>query len=156
VDADSNFSIHRSLQRGLREELSNSKSKQQAVFDQAVALVREAFPQSNPLQQPTPESWSEYQKLLPHLHALHEVYHDPRNHIKGSIDFAQLLLDAGMDQFERGIVHEGLLLLNTAEKVLDASASPDDHQVMKADIHAMIGIMYVHLTGIAESLWDVH
>ena len=145
VDADSNFSIHRSLQRGLREELSNSKTKQQAVFDQAVALVREVFPQSNPLQQPTPESWSEYQKLLPHLEALNEVYHEPKTHIYGSIDFAQLLLDAGMDQFERGIVREGLLLLNTAEKVLDASPSPEDHRVMKADIHAMIGIMYVKL-----------
>lgn len=101
VDADSCLSIHRSLQRGIREKLSKSKGKQQNVFDQAVAIVREAFPHSNPLQQPSPGQWSECQKLLPHLHALHEVYHDPRTHIRGSLDFAQLLLDAGMDQFER-------------------------------------------------------
>lgn len=46
-----------------------------------------------------------------------------------------------MDQFEQGITHEGLLLLNTAESVLEAS-SPEEHQAMRADIHAMIAIMY--------------
>lgn len=101
VDADSCFSIHRSLQRGIRENLAKNKGKQQLVFDQAVALVREVFPVSNSLQQPTPEKWSECQKLLPHLHALHDVYHASKPHIKGSLDFAQLLLDAGMDQFEQ-------------------------------------------------------
>lgn len=140
VDGESCFSIHRSLQRGIREKLSQDKAKQQTVFDQAVALVREVFPHSNPLQQPMPEKWSECQRLLPHLHALHDVYQF-RRHIKGSLEFAQLLLDAGMDQFERGITQEGLLLLHTAEVVLDAS-SPEEQQVMKADIHAMIAIMY--------------
>jgi hypothetical protein len=101
VDADENFSIHRSLQRGIREKLAKNKGKQQAVFDQAVTLVREVFPHSNPLQQPSPEKWSECQKLLPHLHALHDVYQASRPHIKGSLDFAQLLLDAGIDQFEQ-------------------------------------------------------
>lgn len=148
VDGDSCFSIHRSLQRGIRKRLSQDKSKQQAVFNQAVALVREVFPHSNPLQQPMPEKWSECQRLLPHLHALHDVYHKSRPHIKGSLDFAQLLLDAGMDQFERGITQEGLLLLKTAEAVLDAF-SPEDHQVMKADIHALIAIMYDN-TGIGN------
>lgn len=144
VDTDASFSMHRSLQRGIREELSQDKGKQQTVFDQAVALVREAFPRSNPLQQPTPDKWSECRELLPHLHALHDVYHGSRPQIKGSIDFAQLLLDAGMDQFEQGITREGLLLLNTAEIVLDAASepSPQGHEVMKADIHAMIAIMY--------------
>lgn len=37
----------------------------------------------------------------------------------------------------------GLLLLNTAEEVLGTS-SPDQHKVMQANIHAMIGIMYVN------------
>jgi tetratricopeptide (TPR) repeat protein len=128
--------------------LSRDKSKQQTVFDQAVTLVREVFPRSNPLQQPMPEKWSECQRLLPHLHALHDVYHKFKPHIKGSLEFAQLLLDAGMDQFERGITHEGLLLLNTAEIVLDAS-SPEEQQVMKAGIHAMIAIMYDN-TGIEQ------
>ena len=62
----------------------------------------------------------------------------------GLVNFAQLLLDAGMDQFDQGITREGLLLLNTAEEVLNTS-SPDQHKVMQANIHAMIGIMYVEL-----------
>ena len=144
VETDGNLSMHRSLQRGIRERLSQDKGQQQTVFEQAVALVREVFPRSNELQQPTPDKWSECQKLLPHLHALHDVYHASNQNIIGSIEFAQLLLDAGMDQFEQGIIHEGLLLLHTAEKVLDASTgpSPEDHQVMRANIHAMIAIMY--------------
>ena len=143
-ETDGVFSIHRSLQRGLREKLSQDKSKQQAVFEQAVALVREVFPRGDGLQQPMPEKWAECQRLLPHLHALHSVYEARKVDIKGSLDFAQLLLDAGMDQFERGITHEGLLLLNTAENVLGANNTTlsEGSQVMRADIHAMIGIMY--------------
>jgi tetratricopeptide (TPR) repeat protein len=144
VDHGGTFSMHRSLQRGIRERLSQDKGQQQTVFEQAVALVREVFPRPNELQQPTPDKWSECQKLLPHLHALHDVYHASNHHIQGSLEFAQLLLDAGMDQFEQGIIVEGLLLLHTAENVLDASSSPalEEHQVMRANIHAMIAIMY--------------
>ena len=144
-ESEGNISMHRSLQRGIRERLSQDKGQQQTVFEQAVALVREVFPRPNNLQQPTPDKWSECQKLLPHLHALHDVYHASNQNITGSLEFAQLLLDAGMDQFEQGIIHEGLLLLDTAEKVLDASTEPsssEEHQVMQANIHAMIAIMY--------------
>ncbi|KAM0723449.1 hypothetical protein Q7P37_000435 [Cladosporium fusiforme] len=144
VESDGCFSMHRSLQRGIRDRLSQDKGQQQTVFDQAVAIVREVFPLPNELQQPTPDRWSERQKLLPHLHALHEIYHESQHQITGSAEFAQILLDAGMDQFEQGVVHEGLLLLHTAEEVLEAADGPysDGHQVMKANIHAMIAIMY--------------
>lgn len=146
-DTDSCFSMHRSLQRGIRQKLSLDRIRQQRVFNQAVAVVREAFPRLSNLQQPRPEKWAELQKLLPHLHALRDVYRASKSQIKGSIDFAQLLLDAGMDQFEQGIAQEGLLLLDTSETVLDtldttAAISPEDHKVMKADIHALMGIMY--------------
>lgn len=144
--------MHRSLQRGLREGISANNAIQQKIFDQAVALIREVFPRSNPLQQPTPNQWVACQRLLPHLHALRDVYlgryRSSQPAINGGIDFAQLLTDAGMDQFERGITKEGLLLLKTAEDVLQAS-SPEDHQVMRADIHAMIAILYDN-TGISK------
>lgn len=124
------------------------KSKQQKVFDQVVALVREILPRSNPFQQPTPTHWAECQRLLPHLHTLRDVYYKCSPHIIGSIDFAQLLIDAGMDQFERGITKEGLFLLKTAEEVF-AACSPEDNQVMRANIHTMIAVMYDN-TGIAQ------
>lgn len=140
--------MHRSLQRGIREGISASPATQQKIFDQAIALIREVFPRSNPLQQPTPNQWLECQRLLPHLHALRDVYYRSFPDISGPIDFAQLLTDAGMDQFERGITKEGLLLLKTAEDVLQAG-SPEDHQIMLADIHAMIAILYDN-TGITQ------
>lgn len=37
---------------------------------------------------------------------------------------------------------EGLDLLGTAEEVL-GTLTPEAHRAMQADIHAMIGIMYV-------------
>lgn len=116
-------------------------AKQQLVFNQAVALVREVFPQSSPVQQPTPERWPEYQRLLPHLHTLHDAFYATKPHIIGSTDLAKILSDAGMDQHERGITKEGLLLLKTAEDVLD-SISYDPESVMRADIHAVIAMMY--------------
>lgn len=148
MDGESCFSIHRSLQRGIREGLLADPSKQQIVFDQAVALIREVFPRSNAFQQPTPDQWAEWQRLLPHLHSLRDVYYKAYPQIQGSIDFAQLLTDAGMDQFECGDTKQGLLLLKTAEKVLD-TGSPDDAQVIRSDIHAMIAIMYDN-TGITN------
>lgn len=142
--SDGCFVMHRSLQRGICDKLSREKGQQQQVFDWAVALVREVFPQGNELQQPAPDKWAECQKLLPHLHALHEVYHRSESQIKGSTEFAQLLIDAGMDQFEQGIQYEGLTLLYTAEKALDTCSGPsaEDHPVMKASINALIAIMY--------------
>ena len=115
--------------------------KQQLVFDQAVALVHEVFPQTSPVQQPTPERWPEYQRLLPHLHTLHDAFYKMKPHIVGSTDLAKILSDAGTDQHERGITKEGLLLLKTAEDVLD-SISYDPQDVMRADIHAVIAMMY--------------
>jgi tetratricopeptide (TPR) repeat protein len=141
VDGEMCFSIHRSLQRNIRDTLAQDEVKQQLVFDQAVALVREVFPQSSPLQQPTPDRWPEYQRLLPHLHTLHDAFYKMKPQIKGSTDLAKILSDAGMDQHERGITKEGLLLLRTAEDVLDSIAS-DPQDVMRADIHAVIAMMY--------------
>ena len=46
VDGEMCFSIHRSLQRNIRDTLAQDEVKQQLVFDQAVALVREVFPRS--------------------------------------------------------------------------------------------------------------
>jgi hypothetical protein len=82
--------------------------------------------------------------MLPHVHALCDVLHASKGQIKGSIDFAQLLSNAGMDQYERGIIDQGLLLLYTAEKVPDSCSEPthEAYQVLRADINAMIALMY--------------
>lgn len=68
--------------------------------------------------------------------------------MKGSIEFAQLLSDAGINQWERGVTREGLSLLRTAEEVLDSVAF-DVNDVMRADIHTIIGLMYDN-TGLSD------
>lgn len=144
IEADGSLCMHRSLQDEVCERLSRDKSQQQTVFDQAVEIVRGVFPPPNELQQPTPEKWSEFQKLLPHLHVLQGVYRRSNGQIEGSTELAQLLLDAGMDQFEQGTPHEALILLYTAETVLEAcsGSSVECHPAMRSNIHAMIAIMY--------------
>lgn len=135
------FTVHRSLQRSIRETLSADLAKQQTIFDFAVNLVHEVFPRASTVQQPRPDKWTEYQRLLPHLHSLRDVFTYRKPEIHGSIEFAQILSDAGMNQWERGVTREGLLLLRTAEEVLD-SISFDTNAVMRADIHTIIACMY--------------
>lgn len=144
LEADENYAMHRSLSRGIRTNLAKDPVKQQMVFDQAVALVRETFPRGDELQQPRPDQWAVYQKLVPHLHALHLIYRVSKPWIKGSADFVQLLMDAGLDQSERMFHNEGLTLLHTAEIALEDSLEPlsEDTQMMKAGIHALIALMY--------------
>lgn len=141
IEGQSCFSMHRSLQRGIQEKLSHDSGKQQKVFEQAVTLVRQVFPRGSELQQPTPDQWNTSQHLLPHLHVLRDVYYKSNGEIKGSVDFAELLTDAGMDQFERSITKDSLLLFKLAEEVLDRGW-PQGQQAMRANIHAIIAIMY--------------
>lgn len=147
INHETCFYVHRSLQRSIRETLAKDPEKQQSTFDRAISLVSEVFPRASPVQHPQ-NLWSEFQRLLPHVHSLRDVYRASKNKIKGSVDFARILSDAGINQWDRGVTREGLLLLRTAEEVLD-SISFDPNDTMRADIHIILGLMYDN-TGISN------
>lgn len=134
------LSIHRELQRTVRETLSQDSNKENVAFNQAVTLVQKSFPEPSPIQVPEPEKWPQYKRLLPHVSSLRSVYVASKGRICGSIDFAKLLSAAGVNQWEQGITKEGSELLCTAEEILE-SDSLDDSSVMRANIHCILGLM---------------
>ncbi|KAK4697613.1 hypothetical protein P7C71_g481, partial [Lecanoromycetidae sp. Uapishka_2] len=79
--------------------------------------------------------------------SLQSAFVEAKAAIQGSKKFAGLLSDAGINQWARGFTRDGLLLLKTAEQVLDTIHFDGSH-VMRADINTIIALMYDN-TGIS-------
>ena len=153
IEGEPCLTLHRSLQRSIRETAAKTSGKPQEIFDQALTLVRKVFPDSSAIQVPEPQKWREHQRLLPHVISLQTAFNEAKEAVQGSKTFARLLSDAGMNQWEQGFTRDGLLLLKTAEQVLDA-ISYKKNGIMRADINVVVALMYDN-TGIstrAESL----
>lgn len=82
------------------------------------------------------------------MNSLREVYLTKKPMIRGSLEFARILSDAGINQWERGMTRSGLTLLRTSEEVLDA-LSFDSHDSLRADIHIIVALMYDN-TGVSN------
>ncbi len=153
IEGEPCLTLHRSLQRSIRETAAKTSGKPQETFDQALTLVRKVFPDSSAIQVPEPQKWREHQRLLPHVISLQTTFIEAKEAIQGSKTFARLLSDAGMNQWEQGFTRDGLLLLKTAEQVLDA-ISYEKSGIMRANINVVVALMHDN-TGIstrAESL----
>lgn len=153
IEGEPCLTLHRSLQRSIRETAAKTSGKPQEIFDQALTLVRKVFPDSSAIQVPEPQKWREHQRLLPHVISLQTTFIEAKEAVQGSKTFARLLSDAGMNQWEQGFTRDGLLLLKTAEQILDA-ISYEKNGIMRADINVVVALMYDN-TGIssrAESL----
>ena len=153
IEGEPCLTLHRSLQRSIRETAAKTSGKPQEIFDQALTLVRKVFPDSSVIQVPEPQKWREHQRLLPHVISLQTTFIEAKEAIQGSKTFARLLSDAGMNQWEQGFTRDGLLLLKTAEQVLDA-ISYEKSGIMRANINVVVALMHDN-TGIstrAESL----
>ena len=134
------LSVHRSLQRNIRQTVSKDPSKAREVFWQAFTVVRQAFPAPSPIQVPSAQEWMVYQRLLPHVYALRSAYLEATGRIEGTRDFVELLSDAGINQWERGVTRDGVLLLRTAEEVL-SRLKFDDADLQKAKIDTTMALM---------------
>ena len=141
VDGQCCLSMHRSLQRSIWNNLSKNPPKQQEVFDATVAMLRKTIPSVLPIQVPEPRKWYEHQRLIPHVLNLRFVYTTFQAQICPSLDFVKLLINPGINQWERGLVRDGLLLVKTAEDVLGV-ISKDGFELLRADIHTEIALLY--------------
>ena len=108
VDGNRCLSVHRSLQRTTWQRLSKHSEHQQEVFDTALAMLRKAIPTVSPTQVPDPGKWYEHQLLVPHVLILRSVYQEFKGQIDPSLNFVRLLMNPGVNQWERGLVHDGL------------------------------------------------
>ena len=133
--------MHSPLQRSSWEKSSKDLDKQQEVFHAAIAMLRKAIPAVSPIQVPKPSKWYEHRLLVPHVLTLRSVYQETRTQIHPSLDFVLLWMNPGVNQWERNLVRDGLLITKTAEDVL-LLISNDGNELLRADIHTTVALLY--------------
>ena len=77
---------------------------------------------------------------LPQLLSLNRVFATASPEIEGSIEFALLLSDIGLNVWDRGLSDSAKSLLKAAEKVLD-SIEWDENSKERSDIYVLLGIL---------------
>ena len=148
---EQSLSIHGLLQQKILKDLDRDAQKREQVFSQAFQLVRKRFPLPSPIQVPEPAKWPACKEYLPHLLHFESVITKILPSIRPSIEIARLLSDGGINLWERGMTHEGLRLLKSAEAILDRLH--DDDTLLRANIHVIINLLIQDygLSHIAES-----
>ena len=141
------WSIHRSLQAKILQELNRDPPKRQRVYTQAFHLIRTRFPLPSPIQIPEPFKWPTCRRYLPHVLSLRKIYTGHILEIPPSLELAQLFSDGGIDLWERGMTNEGLDLLKSAEEMLDKLDCGED--LLRANIHVIISLL-IQDSGLAQ------
>jgi tetratricopeptide (TPR) repeat protein len=145
--------VHRLLQCKILQELDRDPKRRYEVFLQAFTLVRKRFPRPSPIQVPDPSNWDRCKESLQHILSLRRIFVDCLSKtppIPDSVEFSQLLYDAGFNCWEREMTQDGLRLLESAENILNR-LSYDPHARLRADIHAIAGIIRDNV-GISKKL----
>ena len=88
----------------------------------SVALLRDAFlyPSSTPNDRHW--WWEAWKKYTPHVLSIWQVYKEWRDNLSPSMELAGLLWDAVDHFLWRGMFDEGIMVCDTVEEILDASA----------------------------------
>ncbi|KKY18839.1 putative transcriptional xre family [Diplodia seriata] len=86
------------------------------------------------------EQWPAYEKTIPHIVSLTTALRQANPPMKGSVDFAQLLYDAGMSMWDRSGTKDAIVLLQTAESILD-QLDFDLNGRLRADVHCIFGLL---------------
>lgn len=133
------LTIHRKLQSKILQDLNRNSAQRERAFTQAFLLVRTRFPTASPIQVPEPDKWPICRKYLLHVLSLRKLFKNKAVEISPSLDLARLFSDGGIDLWERGLTHEGLELLYSAEEILDQICSEDF--MLRANIHVVISLL---------------
>ncbi|MCJ1281119.1 hypothetical protein MMC26_000437 [Xylographa opegraphella] len=133
------LSLHRSLQLNLRIGLSKDILKRQEIFDQAVMLVRTAFPRQSSVMSPDNRNWDRYEIYQPHVLSLQAVLQQSQPALRVSTVLASLLSDEANYFWERNFQKDGIEASKLAVKILDGMSEPDLND--QAQAHCLWGVM---------------
>jgi tetratricopeptide (TPR) repeat protein len=133
------WSIHRSLQAKILQDLNRDPQKRERVYTQAFLLVRKRFPSPSPIQVPEPSKWPACRRYLPHVLSFRKIFTGSIFTIAPSVKLARLFSDGGIGFWERRITSEGLDLLKSAESILDQLDSHED--LLRANIHVIMSLL---------------
>ncbi|KAK4443225.1 P-loop containing nucleoside triphosphate hydrolase protein [Podospora aff. communis PSN243] len=142
------YLMHRALQRAIIYKLDKDPAEREKIFQEAAWAVRRITPAASPIQVPTLRLWMAFERAVPHVMALEAAFSMMEPAITGSVELARLLYDAAFNTWERESGHDGLRLLKTAEKILNA-LDHDPSSRLRPDIYAVIGVICDNI-GISE------
>ncbi|KAH8807700.1 hypothetical protein F5884DRAFT_857274 [Xylogone sp. PMI_703] len=120
------YSLHRQLQWKILNDMIADPYTLQRTFDQAVALVRRAFPPFSKFMVPMHKEWPIYKKSIAHVMRLDEVFkicNKSSPILTDNVVFAELLSSAGYYLFEQRLVEPCLAILSTAEQICNLVVS---------------------------------
>ena len=99
--------------------------KCQAIFTQAVALLRKAFPAQHATQTPSNESWSDYEEYQPHVLSLKFIFEQTTPPLAAPPDFAALLNDAANYFWELGRYEQSQQMASLAVAIFEKLPQPN-------------------------------
>ena len=130
------LSLHRALQRHLLHRLNTNLEERQSVFDEALRMVRRAFPVQNVVKRGDTSQWPMSEKYISQVTSLSAAYSQIEPRLKTDICLATLLADAGFFQLNYSLAPDGVSILQQGEIACDElirSGHPDV-QVILTDI----------------------
>jgi tetratricopeptide (TPR) repeat protein len=144
------FSIHQLLQQRLLQDLDENEKEREEIFNLALELIRERLPRWS-IDTPDSFKWTLFKEYMPHVLTILRIFDKQFPVIKPSVRLAEFFRDGGVHLRQRGIIFEGLRLLNSAEAILDRLAAEEYR--LRVDIHiaTVLSIQEFGITHRAES-----
>lgn len=139
---------HRALQRSILHHLDRNLEQRSAIFEQALLIVRQAFPRQNLMLRADPTNWPINQRYLPHITSLNAAFIQSQPPMPNSMVFAELLRDGSAFLFNWHVREEALLLLKTAEAICHTDQSSSIALKILPFIESDLGI-YDQYNGVA-------
>lgn len=133
---------HRSLQQYLLHYLDRHSADRDAVFEQAVKVVRQVFPRYNLVLRGDTSNWPTNQRFIPHILSLGLAFDQSDPPMPNSMIFAELLHDGAYFLWSWHIRNEAVQLLDTARTISEEQYKylPRDAGPLLAFIESQLGI----------------
>lgn len=144
------FSVHRLLQHRLLQDLDENPQEREEIFKLAFELIRERLPRPS-METSDSLKWNVFKEYLPHVLTIQRIYENGVPMITPFIRLAELFRDGGVHLWQRGMMYDGLRLLNSAEAILDILGC--DEEQLRIDIHVASALVmqYFGISHRAES-----
>lgn len=131
----SSLRTHRALQRDILQRLDGNIGLRQQLFNEAVEIIRKAFPYQNAIVRGDASRWSIEEKYLPQIVSLNLNFTQSVPSIEGTLQFATILRDGGYYLQNRNFQNDGRELLSTARIVCESllESDPVDARLILVD-----------------------
>lgn len=142
-------SIHRTVQWSVILDLSKDFDERRKVFEQTFQLVRYCLPAVSSADQPEPELWAQFERIVPQILSLrtHCLWPEPPVDLPPS--FAKVLSDMATYMWHAGLFKEGENALKMAEHILDDKDRIGKENPLRGDIHEHLAI-FASFNGVSE------